>query len=164
MFFILQAQKFFSDKLQITIPILLYVLYNIFYATLAIPFGKLSDKIGRKKIIASGYLLFSLTSLGFAFAQSIPILIILFAFYGITYAMVEGNQRACVSDLAPKYLKGTALGTFHTIIGIVMLASNLIAGVLWENFSAKLMFIFGSSASFVAAILLMLFLNQIRQK
>jgi len=59
MFFILRAQEFFTGKLSTGIPIILYVLFNIFYALFAIPFGILSDKIGRKKAIILGYLLFS---------------------------------------------------------------------------------------------------------
>ncbi len=39
-------------------------------------------------------------------------LIILFAFYGLVYATVEGTQRAFVSDFAPKELRGMALELF----------------------------------------------------
>ncbi|KAA0000091.1 MAG: MFS transporter [Thermoplasmata archaeon] len=149
MFFILRAQEVFTDKLSM--PILLYVLFNIFYALFAIPFGKLSDKIGRKKVIGFGYLLFSLTSLGFAFFNSLMAFIILFALYGIVYAIVDGNQRAYVSDLSPERLRATALGTFHTVIGLASLPSSLIAGFLWQiNPSAT--FIYGAAISIFSAI------------
>ena len=72
-------------------PILLYILFNVFYAVFAVPFGRLSDKIGRKKVIVFGYLLFSLTSLGFALFNSLTTFIVLFALYGMVYAIVDGN-------------------------------------------------------------------------
>jgi len=78
MFFILRAREFFTGKLSVGAPILLYILFNVFYAAFAIPSGILSDKIGRKRVIVSGYLLFSLTSLGFAFFHSLTAFIILF--------------------------------------------------------------------------------------
>ena len=71
MFFIIRAQHLFSGRLSVAVPILLYVLFNVFYLVLAVPFGVLSDRIGREKVIVLGYLLFSLTSLGFAFFDSI---------------------------------------------------------------------------------------------
>jgi len=82
MFFILRAKEFFTGKLSIGVPILLYVLFNIFYAVFAIPFGNLSDKIGRKRVLILGYLLFSLTSLGFVLFNSLAGFVVLFAVYG----------------------------------------------------------------------------------
>jgi MFS family permease len=57
MFFILRSQAFFTGKLSVGVPILLYVLFNIFYALFAIPFGGLSDRIGRREVIVFGYFL-----------------------------------------------------------------------------------------------------------
>lgn len=150
MFFIIRAQQFFAAKLSIAVPILLYILFNIFYAGFAIPLGTISDKFGRRRIIIAGYLLFSSTLLGFAFLTSLPALITLFALYGITYAAIDGNQRAFVSDLCSGRLEATALGTFHTAVGLMALPAGLIAGLLWQNIGAKATFIYGSIASFIS--------------
>jgi len=133
MFFILRAQEYFTGRLSVAIPILLYILFNVFYALFAIPFGNLSDRIGRKKVLISGYALFSLTSFGFAFFNSLAAFMILFALYGIVYAIIDGNQRAYVADLAPADIKAIALGTFHTVIGLAALPASLTAGWLWQN-------------------------------
>jgi MFS family permease len=157
MFFILRAQSFFSGEWSVVAPILLYILFNIFYALFAIPFGSLSDKIGRKTVLFSGYLLFSLTTFGFAFFFSLPSFIILFALYGIVYAILDGTQRALVSDLSSKQLRSTALGTYHTIIGVMALPSSLIAGFIWEIINPTVTFLFGSILSFLAFIVFLLF-------
>lgn len=160
MFFIIRAQQFFPGKLPIAaVPLLLYVLFNIFYAALAIPLGIVSDKAGKGKVIIFGYLLFSLTSLGFAFLSSLPAFIVLFALYGITYAAVDGNQRAFVSDLSSQQLKATALGTFHTTIGLMALPASLIAGFLWQNIAPEVTFIYGSIPGFISVLLFIAFGN-----
>jgi MFS family permease len=157
MFFIIRAQQFFTAKLSVAVPILLYVLFNIFYAAFAVPLGIISDKIGRQKVIILGYLLFSVTSLGFAFLTSLAAFIALFALYGITYAAVEGNQRAFVSDLCSGQLKATALGTFHTTIGLMALPASLIAGFLWQNIGPSVTFIYGSALGLISVFLFIAF-------
>jgi MFS family permease len=158
MFFILRAREFFAGKLSIGVPILLYILFNIFYAAFAIPFGTLSDKIGRKKVIVFGYLLFSLTSLGFAFFNSLMAFVVLFALYGMVYAIIDGNQRAYVSDLSSEKMRATALGTFHTTIGLVALPASLIAGFLWQ-INPPITFIYGSIVSIISVVLFIAFRN-----
>lgn len=153
MFFILRAQEFFTRKLSVGVLILLYVLFNIFYAIFAIPFGALSDKIGRKRVIVSGYLLFSLTSLGFAFFDSLAAFLVLFALYGVVYVIIDENQRAFVSDLSSEELRATALGTFHTKIGLAALPASLIAGFLWQNIAPSVTFIYGGVVSTTSVIL-----------
>ncbi|MEW5760778.1 MAG: MFS transporter [Candidatus Thermoplasmatota archaeon] len=156
MFFILKAQGAFAGKLSIGIPLILYILFNIFYAIFAIPFGTLSDKLGRRKVLVFGYFLFSLTALSFALFNSFTAFLILFAFYGIVYAIVDGNQRAYISDLSNEELRATALGTFHTAIGLTALPSSLIAGFLWQNISPNTTFIYGSIISIISVFLFIL--------
>ncbi|MCK4352228.1 MFS transporter [candidate division WOR-3 bacterium] len=156
MFFILKAQEFFTGKFAIGIPILLYILFNIFYASFSIPSGILSDRIGKKNVILLGYSLFVLTCLGFAFSHSLISFIILFALYGLVYACIDGNQRAFVSDMVPTDLRATGLGAFHTLTGLVALPASLIAGTLW-GINPAITFIFGGSIAFIAIILLQIY-------
>ncbi len=162
MFFILRAQEFFTGRLSVGAPILLYILFNIFYAAFAIPAGRLSDKFGRKKLIGFGYLLFSLTSMGFVFFNSWAAFIILFALYGLVYAIVDGNQRAFVSDLSEKELRATALGVLHAIIGLAALPASLIAGFLWQ-INPRLTFVYGAGVSLVSVILFVVLFRALKK-
>lgn len=153
MFYILRAQHYFEGRLAIGIPILLYILFNFIYASLSIPSGILSDRIGRKKTLLLGYSIFVAMSLGFVFASSLPSLVILFILYGIVSALIDGNQRAFVSDLTEKDLRGTALGTFHTAISMATLFSSLIAGALWEYVSPSVTFLYGAGVASIAVVL-----------
>lgn len=166
MFFILQAQNLFASNsatgtnifgantIVKGIPILLYILFNIFYASFAIPFGKLSDKIGRKKVLFLGYTIFALTAAGFAFLQSILAYIFLFAFYGIANAIIDSNQRAFVSDLSQTNMQGTGLGAYYTVTGLVALPASIIAGAIWK-FSPQSTFLYCATCSAIAAIFLL---------
>ncbi len=124
---------------------------------LAIPFGTLSDRIGRRKVLIFGYFLFSVTCLGFAFFDSLAAFIVLFPLYGVVYAMIDGNQRAFVSDLSTEELRATALGSFHTVIGLVALPASVTAGILWQTINPDATFVYGSVISFIAVILFLIF-------
>ena len=160
MFFIMRAQQAFTGKSSVTMPLLLYVFFNIFYAVFAVPLGIASDKFGRKKILAFGYLLFSLVCLGFAFFTSLPWLVALFVFYGITNAAIDGNQRAFISDLALPEVKGTALGTFHTVTGLMALPAGLIAGIFWASVGPQAVFIYGGIVGFSCSLFLLIFFDK----
>lgn len=159
MFFIMRVQGFFAGKLSVAAPILLYVLFNIFYSGLAVPLGAVSDKIGREKVIIFGYLMFSVTAAGFVVFNSPAAFIVLFALYGVMYAAVDGNQRAYVSDLAKEHLRATALGTFHTITGLMALPASILAGILWENIGPSATFIYGGTLALMSVVLFIVFRN-----
>ena len=139
--------------------ILLYVLFYVVYTICVIPFGILSDKIGRKPVLILGYLVFAITSIGLIFASNFYNLLLCFIVYGIFFAMIDGVQRAFVVDLAPKHLKATALGTFHTAIGLMALPGGLIAGLLWDKISPETTFIYG----FVLAIISLLLFTFVKK-
>jgi MFS family permease len=157
MFFVMRAQHLFTGELSVAAPILLYVLFNIFYSALAIPLGSLSDKVGRQAVIIFGFGLFAVVSLGFAFCNSLLSYIILFALYGVVFAAIEGTERAFVSDLAASNSKATALGTFHTVTGLAALPASFAAGVLWEHVSPVATFVFGGVTAFVAVVVFLIF-------
>ncbi len=157
MFFILRAQQFFKGGLSTAAPILLYVLFNLVYSALAVPLGMASDRLGRGKVIIFGYICFSATSLGFVLFDSLPAFIILFALYGVMYAAIEGNQRAYVSDLAKVHLRATALGTFHTVTGLMALPASMVAGILWERVGPSATFIYGGTLALMSVVLFIVF-------
>jgi MFS family permease len=151
MFFILRAQGLFSGAVAVAAPLLLYALFNLVYALLAMPIGIWSDRVGRRKVLALGYALFALTALGFAFVTNLAGLIALFALYGLVYALVDGSERAFVSDLSPGILRGSSLGIYYGAVGVAAILSSLLAGALWAWWGAEATFIFGAGASALAA-------------
>jgi len=150
-FFLLRAKEITGS---IIIPLILYELFNLTYVFFVVPFGKISDKIGRKKILILGYVLFLAVTLSFIFFESLIHLIILFALYGLVYALTQSNQKALVADLAPEEIEGTSLGLYSFIIGIVNIIGGLIAGLFWD-IGYKNMFIYLSAVAFVSLVLLM---------
>jgi MFS family permease len=158
MFFVLRAQHLFEGHWRTTAPILLYVLFNIFQSALAVPLGLLSDKIGRQKVLIFGFGLFAAVSFGFAFCNSLPLYVILFALYGVVFAAVDGTERALVSDLAGYDSRATALGTYSTITGLAALPAGIVAGFLWDK-SPDYTFIFGGVTA-IAAIAVFLIFNR----
>lgn len=132
MFLVLRAQRAFDAESALLIPIVLYALYNSFYTILAVPAGILADKIGKARVLFIGYALFAVVAGGFIVFDSLPAYIVLFVLYGITYAFVESNERAYVSDLSDESTRGTALGTLFTVTSIVALPAGIIAGLLYD--------------------------------
>ena len=139
--------------------VLLYFIYNLTASLFAIPCGKLSDKIGRKSLLVGGYLTFSLVYFGFAFCNSKTMMIIIFIIYGIYTAMISGAERAFISEIAPKELKGTLLGLHSTVVGIALLPASVVAGLLWDNIGYYAPFVFGASLSLIATIILIIKFN-----
>lgn len=145
----------FSFLDSVAITFLMYAFFNIVYASLSPYFGKLSDRIGRKNIIVSGYLIFAIVCSGFLiipflFTGEIIAVILLFALYGMMFSMIEGNQRAYVADIGGD---AVSQGAFKTFTGLAAIPSGIIAGVLWD-ISSNLTFIYGLMLSLLSAILL----------
>ena len=134
--------------------ILLYFIYNITASILAIPFGKWSDKIGRKRVLVIGYSVFAVVYLLFAFAISKVMIVAAFLIYGFYTAIISGAEKAFIAEVAPNYLKGTTLGLHTTLVGIALLPASMIAGLLWDGIGSYAPFAFGAILAFAAAIIL----------
>lgn len=135
-----------------TIPLVIAV-FNLVSALAAIPVGKLSDRIGRRKAITIGWGIYALAYLGFALANQSWIIWILYSFYGLYYAFTEGSAKAMVAELVPEENRGAAFGLFNASIGVMALPASLIAGFLW-NVSAAAPFAFGALMAFLAFVAL----------
>lgn len=164
MFFVLRARDFFlsgqSEREAAAIAIGLYVLLTLADSVLSLPFGSLSDRFGRGKVLLCGYLMFVFVHLGFAVAASQAWFIVLFLVYGAATAIVKTTQKAFVSDLAKADCKGVSLGAFHTCCGLAIIAGALIAGHLWDASGAAATFYYGAAAATLASMLLVAVIGQ----
>ncbi len=153
----------FGSIAVIAVVVLNYVVYNITYSIASMPAGVLSDKIGRRNVMAGGFLIFSLVYLGFAVANEGYFVWLLFAVYGFYIAMTDGVGTAFVVDMVPQEKRGTAIGMYYTATGLLALLSSTIAGILWDYMGAYAPFLFGSAMAFAAAVLLMTLLPKYNQ-
>ena len=107
--------------------------FNAVYTIFAQPFGRLSDQVGRFRMILIGWVFYAAVYLGFALSDGIWQVALLWAFYGLYYAMVDGALRSLVADLTPPELRGTGYGWFNATVAIMALPASLVAGLLWQN-------------------------------
>lgn len=131
---------------------LLYLLYNAVYTLTSYPAGALSDRLGRKWVLAGGFLFYALAYFLIGFSPRLIVLAMLP--YGFYSGMTEGVGKAFVSDLTNENIRATALGFHATLLGIGLFPASFLAGVLWNTFGPEAPFLFGGSTSLVAALLL----------
>ena len=117
--------------------------------------GNISDKVGRKILIITGWVVYFLTYFGFAFANKSWQIWALFLFYGLFFGLTEGVEKALVADMAGKENRGLAYGFYNLAIGISALPASLMFGFIWKAAGFKTAFIVGSSLALLAAIMLL---------
>lgn len=148
--FLLLRAKFIGSP--VTRVILFYLVYNIVYCLTAYPASRLSDKIGRKKLLVFGYLLYGLVYLGFALNSSLNMFWVLFGVYGLYIGFTEGVEKALVADIAPSELRATAIGLHATLVGVGLLPASLFAGLLWKFLGSSAPFYFGGFMGILASV------------
>jgi len=128
--------------------ILLYALFNVAFVIVSVPIGRLGDHIGRRIIIASEFVIYFIMALGFIFATTKKGVIAMFILYGIFYAIDEGQSKAYMGDLEKKR-RGTAIGLYNFVTGIIFVPASVIAGFLW-SINPNYAFMFASIISLIA--------------
>ena len=154
--FLFHVGRFYSGGWHYLMPILLYVFFNVIYTSLSIPIGNLADKHGKGKMLTIGYGIFGLTCMCFIFAQELILFGLCFGILGLSFAFIDGVQRAYISDSVPPEVRGTALGTFHMTIGLLALPAGILAGLLYDV-NPTYTFIYGAVFALVAMLLLSIF-------
>ncbi len=155
-FLVLRAQERGISVLGI---LAMLTVFNLIYSLSSLPAGSLSDRIGRKKVIVGGWLVYAIIYLGFALANRGWHVWVLYALYGFYYGLAYGTTKAMISDLVPANLRGTAYGTYNGVLGILDFPASLIAGILWSGmgswggFGPSAPFLFGGVLALIAALL-----------
>ncbi|MHB0924209.1 MAG: MFS transporter [Bellilinea sp.] len=156
-FLVLRAQNL---GVTVTGILVMLAVFNLVYSLVSTPAGSLSDRIGRRRLIIGGWLVYAAIYFGFALAQSAWQVWLLYVVYGLYYGLAYGTANALVADLVPENLRGTAYGTYHAVIGLLAFPSSLIAGILWQGlggwagFGPSAPFLFGGVLAFIAALLM----------
>lgn len=151
-FLLLRAEQ--SGIPPAVLPLLWMVLHisKVFFSLIG---GDLSDRIGRKTMIFSGWIVYALVYAGFGFMNSPWQAWVLFIIYGVYFGLTEGVEKALVADLVSAEKRGTAYGFYNLAFSITVLPASIIFGALWTQFGANVAFLTSAIISICAANLLL---------
>ncbi len=133
------------------------VLYLVFSATAALlsyPFGRLSDRIGRKPVMFMAYGAWAAVCVGVIMTDSLPAVASLFVLFGVHKAALDPVQKTIAAELAPQAYRASVLGGFQMVVGLMALPASILAGLLWDMVGRLVPFILSLSLTAVAATLL----------
>lgn len=125
-----------------------YIFYNLVFASLAFPLGRVADKVGLKTIFIAGLFLFAITYAGFGLNSWWPGYWLLFICYGTYAASTDGISKAWISNMVPAGETASALGFYTGYNSILKLVASSLAGFIWYQWGAVYMFLF---SAFIAA-------------
>ncbi|MBJ7882647.1 MFS transporter [Gelidibacter salicanalis] len=135
-----------------TMVIGVYIFYNLIYALFAFPIGILADKVGLKKILIIGLLLFSIVYFGMSVNTNLYLFFGLFFLYGIYASATEGISKAWISNITDKKDTATAIGTFSGFQSICTMLASSLAGLIWFQFGATLTFLITAIATIIVIV------------
>jgi len=138
---------------------LLYVGHNVFYAAYSYPIGALSDRVGRRGLLALGYLAGAVSSLGFAAAflwrlKVLTYLLAMFGLAGFSIAVTDALEGAMTADLVTEPVRGTAYGVLGAVNGVGDLVASVAVGILWTAFSPVIAFAYAALGMGMGALVL----------
>ena len=129
---------------------------HVVKATVSIVGGSWSDRIGRRTVIAIGWLVYALVYAGFAVSESLPALLAWFLIYGFYFGFTEGTEKALIADLAPATRRGYAFGVYTAVQGLGALAASIVFGLIWNGYGSAAAFAVGAALALLATALLFL--------
>ncbi len=150
-FLVLRAQDL---GVSLAFAPLVMVAMNAVYAATAYPFGRLSDRMDHRRLLALGLLVLVAADVALGLATQASTALVGVLLWGAHMGMTQGLFATMVADAAPAALRGTAFGFFNLVSGVAMLVSSIVAGALWDAFGASGTFLAG--AGFCVATLLSL--------
>jgi MFS family permease len=151
-FLILRAR---SVGVSIKSSLLLWAAHHCMKVLSSLWGGDLSDRLGRKRMIVSGWLLYAAVYAGFAFVTNETSVWVLFLIYGIYFGLAEGAEKALVADLVRPEQRGTAYGLYNLAFGITVFPASLLMGMIWNWKGPTAAFLVCAALGATAALLLL---------
>jgi MFS family permease len=133
---------------------LMWAALHVVKASVSMAAGSWSDRIGRRAVIATGWLVYAVVYAGFAWSTGIAALFAWFLLYGFYFGFAEGAEKALVADLAPADRHGFAFGIYNAVTGVGALAASLFFGLVWDTYGTTAAFGLGAALALVATMLL----------
>jgi len=133
---------------------LIWAAHHVVKAGVSVVGGSWSDRIGRRSVIAIGWIIYAAVYAGFAISTSLVTLIAWFMIYGFYFGFAEGTEKALVADLAPASRRGFAFGVYNAVQGFGALTASVVFGLIWSSFGPEAAFGAGAALSLAATVLL----------
>jgi MFS family permease len=133
----------------------LYVIHNVIYAAASVPVGALGDRWGKGRLLALGYLVAAIMSLGFLFSPAgYAPLALLFCLGGFFIAIEDALERALAAELLPAEQHATGFGVLATVNGLGDFVSSVLVGFLWAKFSPATGFAYAAGFCLLGAVMM----------
>lgn len=152
-FLLLRAQ---TAGVSVAVIPLLWAMLHVSKVVSSIFGGDLSDRLGRRRLIVSGWILYAAVYAGFAFVIDPVSVWVLFLIYGIYFGLAEGAEKAFVADLVKPEQRGTAYGLYNLAFGITVFPASLMMGLVWSWKGPTTAFLLSAVIGLSAALLLMI--------
>jgi MFS family permease len=156
---ILRATQILSPRMgagrAAAIAVVLYTFHNVVSAATSYPAGALGDRIGKRGLLALGYLAGVASYAGFIFEPpTIFILGGLFGLAGIHAGVMASLEKSLAAELLPAEVRGSGFGVLATVNGIGDLVSSVVVGALWSAVSPSAGFVYAGVFTLAGAILI----------
>ena len=130
--------------------LLLWAAMHVVKATVSGQAGRQTDRVGRRPLILTGWMVYAITLFALAFVIQ-PLMLWAWSLaLGFYFGLTEGAERALVRDLAVPAERGTAFGWFHMLVGTAAIPAGLLLGGLWAAYGVKTAFLVSSGLAFLA--------------
>jgi MFS family permease len=139
----------------LTVVPVLYLVFALAASLFSIPFGRLADRIGRKRVLAISFALWAAVCGSFVLLQSHLAIFVTFVLYGAHRGAFEPVSKTFVSELAPDCYRASCLGTFQMVVGLCALPASIVAGVLWDRINDFAPFLLSLALTLVSVALLL---------
>jgi len=144
--------EFHMDAIALSWVAIAYLLAS---AIFLVPFGKIADIYGRKKIFLIGISIFAAASFIMTLVVSPGTLIMIRVFQGIGSSMIFGTAVAILTSVFPPGERGKVLGIYITAVYIGLSAGPFLGGLLTENFGWRSIFYINVPIGIIAIILVL---------